>query len=41
MEFDADDGAGMGYSVRSLAGAAEINFAFNTVVGVLSKTDSW
>ena len=39
--FEADDGTGMGYSVRSLAGAAEINFAFDAKVGVLSKTDSW
>lgn len=40
MIFSANDGTGMGYSVRLLAGAAEINFAFNTIVGVLSKTDS-
>ena len=41
MVFFADDGTGMGYSVGSLAGPAEINFAFNAKVGVLSKTDSY
>ena len=40
MEFSADDGTGMGYSVGGLAGTAEINFAFNAKVGILSKTDS-
>ena len=40
MEFAADDGTGMGYSVGSLAGTTEINFAFNAKVGVLSKTYS-
>ena len=41
MVFNADEGTDMGYSVGSLAGTAEINFAFNTKVGVVSKTDSW
>ena len=41
MVFDADDITGMGYSMGSLAGTAEINFAFNASVGVLSETDSW